>query len=245
MHGSAQKYKVTWGDELKLKKGTADLNIVGADNSGYFFVEKRIKKGLGSLGSSYKLYKFDNSFEQEWDEDYNKELKGLNFESIQPLNNDLFLFATDFIRKEKAYKVYGAKVDKGNGKLAGDFIELGSYTRESRKDDFETKLTKIKNGNNFLLVSDLTSKDHTVIAVSLLDNALKQKSNTAITLSYVPGFYKLQDVKMVNDKIILLGKQSEEIEWKRKKKRKVFKSFVLEIYDLAGTKVYSVPLDLD
>lgn len=243
----AQRYNISWGDALKLKKGTADLNIVAADKSGYYFIEQRLKAsfGFGGSGASYKLMKFDNSFEPEWDEDYNKELKGLDFVSIQPLNDDLYLFASDFIRKEKLYKVYGVKIDKSSGKLDGDFAELGSYTRESRKEDFDVKLSKMKGDKNFLLVSDLTGAEHTRIAVSLLDKGLKPISSTNIDLSYDAGFYSLQDVKLVQDKIVLLGKSFEEIPWKRKKKRKVFKSFTLDIYDTKGVKLKTIPLNID
>src|SRR6476469_8710814 len=102
----AQKYKIDWGDELKMKKGTLDLDILGADKSGYYFLETRVARSFGfafggSPGGSYKLIKFNNDFDQEYDESYKSELKGLDFLSIQPLNDELFLFATDFIKKEK------------------------------------------------------------------------------------------------------------------------------------------------
>jgi hypothetical protein len=244
----SQKYNINWGDQLKMKKGTTDLDITGADNTGYYFIEKRLKAGFGMAfgGSniSYKLIKFDNSFEEEWDEDYNKELKGLEFLSIQPLDKDLYLFATDYVKKEKQYKVFGTKIDKSSGKLADEFKELASYERESRKDDFQAKLTKQLNGKNFLLVSDLTGKTHTSLAVTLLDPKLKQLSTTNINLEFEPGYYALQDVKYVNDRIVVLGKSFEEVVIKRKRKKKVFKSFVLAIYDLKGGKIKDIPLDV-
>jgi len=246
----AQKYKINWGDELKMKKGTLDLDIIGADNSGYYFLEtKAAARGISFGFSSpyyntYKLLKFSNDFEQEYDESYKSELKGLDFLSIQPLNNDLYIFATDFIKKEKMYKVFGTKIDKSSGKLASEFTELGSYERESKKDDFEAKLTKINKGKNFLLVSDLTGKENTRLAVSVLDGQLKHKSTTNINLNFLPGFFTLQDVKMVNDRIVILGKSFEEEETKKRKKKKIFKSFVLTIYDLKGKKINDIPLDL-
>ena len=32
----SQQYKIDWGEEIKLKKGTADLDIVMADKTGLF-----------------------------------------------------------------------------------------------------------------------------------------------------------------------------------------------------------------
>lgn len=246
---AAQNYKISWGEELKLKKGTSDLEIVAADNTGYYFIETKLAGKMFSFGSpyynTYKLIKFNNQFEQEFDESYKSELKGLDFLSFQPLNNDLYLFATDYIKKEKSYKVYGTTIDKSNGKLNHDFTELGSYEIESKKDDFQAKLTKINNGKNFLLVSDLTGKDNTRLAVTLLDGSLNQKSTTNITLEYQPGFFALQDVKLVNNNIVLLGKSFEEAEGKKKRKKKIFKSFILSIYDLKGKKLKDIPLNVE
>ncbi|MFZ4058754.1 MAG: hypothetical protein ACOYKE_11485 [Ferruginibacter sp.] len=47
--GFAQNYTIKWGDALKLKKGTADLEIVHADKTGYYFVEGKIRKSDISL----------------------------------------------------------------------------------------------------------------------------------------------------------------------------------------------------
>ena len=33
---SQTSYKITWGEEMKLKKGTADLDIITADNTKLF-----------------------------------------------------------------------------------------------------------------------------------------------------------------------------------------------------------------
>ncbi len=247
LHINAQQYNINWGEALKMKKGTMDLNIAGADKSGYYFIETKVAAKMFSLNvrPAYKLIKFDNNFDEEYDQSYNDELKGLDFLSFQPLNNDFFLFATDYIKKEKTYKVYGARIDKSDGKLSEEFKELGSYQAESKKDDFTAKLSKLKNNNNFLLVCDLTAKDNTRIGVTILDESLKQKSNTSITLSFEPGFYILQDVKVVNDRIVLLGKVFEEVEGKRKKKKKVFKNFTLGIYDLQGNKQNETQLDIN
>ncbi len=41
-------YKITWGEEMKLKKGTADLDILLADNTGLYFSQER-KAGMQCL----------------------------------------------------------------------------------------------------------------------------------------------------------------------------------------------------
>src|SRR5690349_17644821 len=102
----AQNYKVKLGEEIKLRKGSVDLDIISADNTGLYFSEERlVMKSYfvigGTFGHAPILYKFDKNFAEVYDKEYKKELKGLDFHSFQPLENDLFLFATDYIKKEK------------------------------------------------------------------------------------------------------------------------------------------------
>lgn len=246
----SQNYKLDWGEEMKLKKGTADLDIVTADNSGLFMSEQRRKTSLvmvGGASPSYKLYKFDKNFNEVWDKEYHKELKGLDFQSFQPLGNDIYMFATDYVRKERAFKIYGAKVDKNSGDLMGDFQELGSYELESRKDDYQMKITPVKNGDAFLMISNISGNDRVSIGVNLLDKNLKRKESTVIDLSFDPRLYQLEDVQYTKSgKIILLGREYEETQiGKKKKKRLVFKEYSMAIYDNNGKKLNDVNLDAE
>lgn len=242
-------YKITWGEEMKLKKGTADLDIIAADNTGLYFTEQRINRSMfsGSGPSVYKLYKMDKNFEEVFDKEYKKELKGLEFQSFQTMGNDLYMFATDYIKKTREFKVYGAKVDKATGDLVGDFAELGTYELESKKDDYEMKVTPVHNGNAFLMVSNISAKDRVSIGVSLLDKNLKKKESTVINLSFEPSLYQLADVQFTkNNKIILLGREFEETQiGKKKRKRLVFKQYVMAIYNADGKKEKDVALNAD
>lgn len=246
----AQTYKITWGEEIKLKKGTADLDIIAADNTGLYFTEQRRARTMFTIGappSSYKLYKMDKNFGEVFDKEYKKELKGLDFQGFQTLGNDLYLFTTDYEKKTRLFKVYGAKVDKNSGELMGDFGELGSYELESKRDDYDMKVSPIHNGNSFLMVSNISAKDRVSIGVCLLDKSLRKKENTVISLSFEPNLYQLQDVQYTkNNKIILLGKEFEEAQiGKKKRKRLVFKQYVLSIYNTNGEKLSDVKLDAD
>ena len=247
-----QTYKMTWGEEIKLKKGTADLDIVAADNTGLYFTEARLKmKSYFVIGASYgtsqKLMKLDKNFAEVYDKEYKKELKGLEFQSFQALDNDLYMFATDYIKKEKLFKVYGVKVDKNSGDLAGDFAELGSYQLESKKDDYEMKVTPVHNGSAFLMVSNISGKDRVSLGVHLLDKTLKRKESAVIELSFNPGNYALQDVQFTkNNKIVVLGKEFEETQYgKKKRKRLVFKQYVMSIYNADGKKEKDVVMNSD
>ena len=249
---SAQTYRITWGEEIKLKKGTADLDIVAADNTGLFFTETRRKMtGYFVIGATYgnaiKLMKLDKNFGEVFDKEYKKELKGLEYHSFQPLENELYIFASDYEKKSRQFKILGAKVDKNSGDLPGDFMELGSYELESKRDDYEMKVSPVQNGKAFLMVSNISGKDRVSLGISILDKSLKKKENTVINLSFNPDHYQLQDVQYTkSNKIVLLGKEYEEAQYgKKKRKRLVFKQYVLGIYNMNGAKEKDVVINSD
>jgi hypothetical protein len=249
---SAQNYRITWGEEIKLKKGTADLDIVAADNTGLFFTETRKRMtGYFVIGATYgnaiKLMKLDKNFGEVFDKEYKKELKGLEYHSFQPLENDLYMFASDYEKKTRQFKILGAKVDKSSGDIPGDFLELGSYELESKRDDYEMKVTPVQNGKAFLMISNISGKDRFSLGISILDKSLKKKESTILNLSFNPDNYQLQDVQYTKtNKIVLLGKEYEEAQYgKKKRKRLVFKQYVMGIYNMKGEKENEVVINSD
>lgn len=246
---NAQNYRLTWGDDIKLKKGTADLDVISADKTGLFFTEERKKASFSLLGagavSSYRLTKLDQNFSEQFDKEYKRELKGLDFHSFDRMGDDIFIFASDYERREKSFRVLGAKIDKSSGDLQSEFKELGRYQLESRRDDYDIKLTRILNNKAMLMVTNISGKDKVSLGVSVLDNNLKIKQNTVINISFDPGLYYLQDVQITNNnKIVVLGKVYEEIQvGKKKRKRQVFKEYSLSIFNEKGEKEKDVLTD--
>lgn len=248
----SQNYSVQWGDEIKMKKGTADLDIVAADKTGLYFSESHlVMKSYFLVGASYgesiKLVKMDKNFDEVFDKTYKKELKGLTFHSFQPLENDLYMFATDYEKKEKQFVVYGAKVDKNTGDLAGDFTEIGRYDLESKRDDYEMRMTPIQGGKAFLMVSNISNNDRVTLGVHVLDKNLRRKESARINLSFSPNQYALQDVKYTtSNKIILLGKEFEETTvGKKKRKRMIFRQYVMSVYGNNGDKEAEIKMDTE
>ena len=246
----AQSYKISWGDELKLKKGTTDIDIVAADNTGLYFTEERLKMKSyfvigATYGTAYKLFKLDKNFSEVFDKDYKKELKGYDFHSFQMLDKDLYLFVTDYSRKEKTFKVYAAKIDKNSGDLVGDFTEFGSYQLESKRDDYDMKVSSIHNDKSFLAVTNISGKEKVSLGISVLDKNLVKKQNTVIEIPIDPGSYSLQDVQLTSgNKIVVLGKEFESTTvGKKKRKKMVFKQYLMSIFNDKGRKEKDINLN--
>jgi hypothetical protein len=200
---------------------------------------------IGGGSEAQKLIKFDKGYNEVFEKEYKKELKGLDFHSFQAMDGDIYMFATDYERKEKTFKVYGARIDKNSGDLVGDFSELGSYPLESKRDDFEMKMKPIRNGKNFLMVANVSGKEKVSLGISLLDKTLRPKETTLINLTQSTEEFSLQDVEYTTDnKIVLLGKEYEATQvGKKKRKRYVFKQYAMMIFSNKGQKENDVEIN--
>lgn len=247
---SAQQYSINWGDVMKMRKGTTDMDVVTADNTGVYFAEGSLRMKSyfvigASYGTAYKLIKFDRNFNEVYEKEYKRELKGLEFHSFQPLGADLYLFATDYVKRDRAFKVYASKVDKNTGDLTGNPLEIGSYTLENKRDDYDLSVQPSQNGQYFLLVTDISANDRNSLEVVLLDKNLKIKQQTSIDLQYPKNTYNLEDVRYTaNNKIVILGKEFEEVPvGKRKRTRLIFKKYSLAVYSSKGKRERDVSVE--
>lgn len=251
LHSSGQTYKVDWGDEMKVKKGSMDMDIVHADKTGVYMVEGRMKMKsyfvIGySVGEVFKFYKFDPNYNVVYDKEYKKELKGLSFNSIQPLLGQLYLFAHDYKKKEKEYIIYGAKIDNTTGDLIGDLQELCTFQLDSKKDDLDFVIKPTEDSTQWIVVGDITDDVSSGISVYMFDPKLVKKTTARINLGFAPGTYDLESITQVaGNKLLLMGKEYEVTETGKKKKRvRTFKKYVLTRYSNTGKKEVEINTDI-
>ena len=119
----SQKPNITWGDEFKLRKGSTDLDVVYADNSGVYLQESHLALKSyfvigASMRSSASLIKLDKNLTELYRNDFNKELKGKEFEQFFVLENKMLLIASEYSKKSRTLDIYAAEVDKNSGDLA-------------------------------------------------------------------------------------------------------------------------------
>jgi hypothetical protein len=251
LSASAQTYTVQWGEETKLKKGSIDFDIINADESGVYLVEGKMRmKSYFVIGATYgtdhRLIKFDKSYNDVFTQDYRHELKGLSYKGIQFLKKDMYLFADDYIKREKRYVVYGTKIDRNTGLASGDMKELASFQLDSKKDDFEYSLVPNSDSTQWLLIGDVSSEDNVAISVTVLDKQLKVKGTTPIQFSFSPKSFTLEDVLLTKDnKFLVVGRQYDQVPvGKRNKTRRTFTKYVFSKYNSKGQKELDFPTDI-
>ena len=179
-------------------------------------------------------------------QEYKKLLKGYNFKSIQFLRKDMFLFADEYIKKEKKYIVYGVRLDRVTGEPIGELKELASYQLESKRDDFDYSFTPTVDSSKWLLVGDISTEMNSAISVTTFDKQLVRKSATNINLRYEPKTFTLEDVLQTNDgKYLVMGKQYEMVPTgKKNKTTRTFTKYLFTKYDEKGKKELDLPTDV-
>lgn len=117
MIANAQNANVTWGEEFKMKKGSTDLEVVYADNSGVYVKESHMALKsyfvvAASMRESATLIKLDKNLNEVFHQDFNKELKGKEYEKFFFMNGKIFLIASDYNKKEKNSPCFQHKLIK-------------------------------------------------------------------------------------------------------------------------------------
>jgi hypothetical protein len=246
-----QSFEITWSDEKSLKTSSDGFDAVASDNTGLYFVDREYKMNrLGGTDiSAHKLLKYDQYFNELYTRDYKKELRGMGFYGFRMVASELYLFATDYSKKDRAFKLYAARIDKNNGDPVGDFVEVGSYEVKDKYDQNEgrtlpLRMTQVNNGNDFLLIRDVSFEDRQALAVSVLDKNLQIKETTTIQLPFAKNHHNLFDVQLIpGNKVVLLIKEYHDVPViDKKEKERVFKNFVLWVYNLKGKKEKDIPL---
>src|SRR5882672_2625445 len=88
--------KVSWGEEFKMHKSSTDLTIVYADKSGIYMEESHDVMKVGFFSSKHRksgiLVKLDGNMAEQYRNDFDKELKGKDYDRLFLIHDRLYLF---------------------------------------------------------------------------------------------------------------------------------------------------------
>lgn len=238
----AQKPKITWGEEFKLRKGSTDLEVIYADKEGVYLQEGHLALKTyfvigASARSSASLVKLDKNLSEIYRNDFNKELKGKEFQQLFILRDKMFLFGTEYLKREKTLNVYAAEVNKNSGELMDDWKPVTSFQKEEKRDDIDFKITYNADSTKMVVVSSVEGRAKNEYQVQEFDKNIKPLGKP-VTLSneFDPKTFQLEDVLYTNNKkIILVGRIYQFQEGKKKKEKFLeFVNYNIRMYDEAG-----------
>ena len=241
----AQNASVTWGEEFKLKRGSTDLEVIYADNTGVFVKESHMAmKSYFVIGATAResatLIKLDKNLAEEYRQDFNKELKGKEYERFFFLKDKLFILATDYSKKEKRLTLFAAPVDKKSGELSGEWQEVTSWQKEEKGDDINFNATYNSDSTKMVTVSSIEGRDQNNYEVRQFDENLKQVGKpVVITNEFDPKTFQLEDVLYTgNGNVVMIGRIYEFEEGKKKKARFLqFRNYDIRIHNSDGALV--------
>lgn len=242
MFSFAQKANVTWGDDFKMKKGSTELSVVQAEKDAVYLKESHAAlKTYFVIGATTResatLVKLDKSFEEIYRNDFNKELKGKEFEDFYFIQNKLYLLATDYDKKAKRLVLLASEINKADGTLLGDWIELDGWNKESNKDVIDFKVDYNADSSHMIVVSTIEGREKGSYNIREFDSKMKAASNAiTITHEFEPKTFILEDVVYAtNGNIAMVGRVMEYQEGKKKKSKFLdFKNYLVRIYNPNG-----------
>lgn len=238
----SQKPKIDWGEEFRLKKGSTNLDVVYADNSGVYLQESHMAlKSYFVISASMRLsgtlIKLDKSLNEVFRNDFNKELKGKEFEQFFVFRKKVMIVASDYNRKEKTLGLFVAEINNASGELASDWQPLVTFQKDEKNDDIDFKVSLNSDSTKMIIVSSVTGKEKNTYQVQEFDSKMKSTGKaTTITNEFEKNTYELEDVLYTLDKKIwLVGRVYEYQEGKRKKSRFLdFANYNIRMYDNEG-----------
>lgn len=239
---SQQKSSIKWGEEFKLRKGTTDLNVILADKTGAYLQESHIAMSsynvfAGSYKESAILVKLNTDLSEVYRHDFDKELKGKTFAQFFACKDNLFIFSSDYNKRDKKLDVFAAKVDKGSGELTGDWIQVTSLPQEQSSSEVQLRIAYNADSTNMVIVSSVEGKARNEYEVLEFDKNLKASAKPIrISNEFEPKKYQLEDlVYTASHKVILVGRVYEYEEGKKKKEKFLdFNHYNIRLYDENG-----------
>jgi hypothetical protein len=253
LQGLAQKANMTWGDEFKLRKGSTDLEVIFADKTGVFVKESHYAlKTYFVIGASTResatLIKLDKDLTEQYRSNFDKELKGKEYESFFFLKGKLFLLATDYSKKTKTLTLFAAEVDKNSGELAGDWTEVTAWEKDDKKEDISFKAVYNYDSSKMVLVSTIEGREKNNYEVRQFNERLQSTDKAiAITNEFDPKTFQLEDViYTANGNVVLVGREYEYQEGKKKKDKFLdFKNYNVRVYNGQGQMVKEINTAID
>jgi hypothetical protein len=250
---SHAQVKVAWGDEFKMHKGSTDLAILSADKTGIYLEESHAAlKSYFVIGYSVRksatLVKLDASLNEQYRNDFDKELKGNQFDRLFVIRDKIFLFATNYSKKDNSLYVYAAEIDKGSGNLKGDWQQVYAWEKLDKSEQTDFTISPNGDSSKIVLTGTYTGKSQNRYEIKMMDMNLRPSGKTFnISNEFDPKTFQVEDfVYTSTGNAILVGRVYEYEEGKKKKEKNLlFKNYNIRIYDDQGQLKKELVTDID
>lgn len=238
----AQKAVVKWGEEFKLERGSTDLHVVMTDKTGVYLEQGHLEFSTYhilsiSYESSATLVKLDPMLKEKFQKNYSDALGDRQSLEFFVLKDRLFLFAFQNFKKELTVTISGVEINKENGELIGNWVDMATLSRVDKKENIQFKLFPNADSTNIVMISSALGTERNEYRVQTFDVGLHAVSKAfRISNEFDWNTYKLEEILYTVDKRVILAGRVYTYEEGAKKKEKnlAFKSYSIRIYDETG-----------
>ena len=239
----SQQAHITWGDELKFKKGEEFIKYLGKDSRNHFLI-KSLKRG-----SQYEINIFGNDMGLKNKAVIDMKHHGnyrMTYEGSYLINNNIYVFSSFPDKKNKINRLYCRTFDKNDlsiGKLTE--IEQLPYEKGKFKGSFGVEVSDDESMLLVYLGKPYEKNAPEKFGFTVLDEKLNEKWKKDIELPYTEQFFKIQDYQINNDgDVYLLGKEYKERKKDRIKGAPNYKYHILAYLD-NGRKIKDYEINLE
>lgn len=247
----AQTPRVTWGEPIKVKKGSTELDIIHVDKSGIFLQENHIVvRRMAFLGPPSKvsgtLIKLDKNLDEVYRNSFDKELKGKEFECLIFANNKMFLFATAVKKGTKALELFGTELDKTSGEQKGEWKTIMTVKSTEGARDILFSIRPNPDSTAIALATAVEYADRAEFSLSLINDKLTLAGKTLeVNYAVDPKEFVLEEMLYAPDgSVLVVNKMMEYREGKKKKNKFLdFKEYDIRLFDKDGKMISQVNVD--
>ena len=239
----SEKADITWGEELKFKKGEVFIDYLGKDSKNHFLI-KSLKKGyqyeINILGNDMIL-KSQVIIDMKHHGNYK-----MAYEGSYLINNSIYVFSSFPDKKKKINKLYCRTYDK-NDLTVGELVEVEQlpYEKHRFKGAFGVEVSEDESTLLMYLGKPYEKNAPERFGFSILDTDLKEIWKKDIELPYTEQFFTIEDYQVNNDgDVYILGQEFKENKKDRIKGKPNYKYHILAYLD-NGKKIKDYEINLE
>lgn len=240
---TTNKADVSWGEELKFKKGSRFVEYLGKDDNNYYLI-KSLKRGekytINTFGKDMNLKK-----ELIIDMKHNGK-HTMYYEGSYLLKNKIYVFSSLPNKKTRINKLFCRAFDK-NDLSPGKLIEIEElpYEKKKRTGGFGVVASEDESKILVYLNKPFEKNAPEKFGFTVLSSDLKELWKKDIELPYTEQFFSIKDYQVNNDgDVYLLGQEFKEDRSARKKGTPYFKYHILAYLD-NGKRIKDYDINLE
>ncbi len=188
------------------------------------------------------LFKFDKNSKLIFSKEYEKEFDGYEYNSIQTLKGELYLFGYRYVDKSY-YEIVVSKISKEDGSLTSPLKQIKKFPLTDYKTEGVWYLVNYnKDSSAFIICSSIRKGTQISLEFSRMDKSLNIVATTKVKLTDDEDKAEVENVLFPDDKSYIVVSKTFDYTVAKKKRdqEKYLKNYTITKYDLEGKTIFTL-----